>query len=374
MRRALHAWAALLVVAVWLSASFAAIWFDAGAPNFRRDPLGGIALMLAFGAFATVGALVLWRRPGNAMGWVLGAVGVLAALGGFAETYLSRATDDRETSWFFQVTAWFGTWYWFPLIMLVLVFPLILFPDGRPVSPRWRPLLWLATTGTLLLTVAAATGMDVEEGPIGGLLTMVMPAILFLALVSTVVRFRRSRGLERQQLKWFMFAGVLMVSLILASELLPVFDSVESDAPFALVITTLPVAMGMAILRYRLYEIDRIISRTLTYATVVGLLAAVYAGAVFVLGWLLPVEGDMEVAGSTLAVAALFGPLRRRVQRWVDRRFNRSRYDADQEVSRFTERLRNEVELGVTIADLIGVVTRTVQPVSTGVWLRKPPS
>jgi hypothetical protein len=193
-----------------------------------------------------------------------------------------------------------------------------------------------------------------------------------LALASLVLRFRRSRGEERQQLKWFTYACAL-VPLAVVADLLPAVG----DLVFAALIVFLPVAAGIAILRYRLYDIDRLINRTLVYGLLTALLAGVYAGVVLVLGQLFGGVGaeppSWAVAGATLAVAALFQPARRRIQQAVDRRFNRRRYHAAKTIEAFSTRLRDEIDLDTLSAELVGVVDQTMEPTHISCWLRPPP-
>jgi hypothetical protein len=211
-----------------------------------------------------------------------------------------------------------------------------------------------------------------EHSVIGLVLLDVLLVMVALALVSVVLRFQRSRGDERQQLKWFTYAGAL-VPLTLVGDLLP---GLVGDLLFATVIALLPVGAGIAILRHRLYDIDRLINRTLVYARLTALLAGVYAGlvlglsqGVFGLGGHAP---SWLVAGATLAVAALFQPARRRIQGAVDRRFDRRRYDAGRTIEAFSVRLRDHVDLGTLTAELLAVVDRTVQPTTASLWLRRP--
>jgi hypothetical protein len=224
----------------------------------------------------------------------------------------------------------------------------------------------------------AAVG-DPEADAVGLVLTTALSLLTMAAVASLVVRFRRSRGEERLQLKWFTYAGALLPSLLLG-DLLPVPDAANSVL-FAVAISLLPVAAGIAILRHRLYDIDRLINRTLVYGLVTALLVGVYAGLVLLAGQLFGDLGDRPpswaVAGATLAVAALFQPARRRVQALVDRRFNRARYDAARTVDAFSARLRNQVDLDTLSAELLAVATRTMQPTTASLWLRptrRPPS
>jgi hypothetical protein len=215
---------------------------------------------------------------------------------------------------------------------------------------------------------------DPETSAVGGALLGLLTACLVAAVLSLVLRFRRSRGVERQQLKWFTYAGVLLIlGGPLASYLLP---SSVSDVTFGLAIALVPVAAGIAILRYRLYDIDRLISRTLVYGLLTTLLAGVYVLVVLVLGQLFGGIGaeppSWAVAGATLAVAALFQPARRRIQVVVDRRFNRRKFDAAKTVEAFSVRLREEVDLDALTAELLVVVDQTIQPTKASLWLRPP--
>jgi hypothetical protein len=289
--------------------------------------------------------------------------------------------------------AWWASWTWYPALALGTAFTLFLFPTGRPLSPRWRPALWLTGAVTVTFTVLAAVqptlgGGDSPTVPnplavgslgnperslIGLVLLDVLLVMVALAVVSVVLRFQRSRGDERQQLKWFTYAGAL-VPLMVVADLLP--GDLPGDLLFAIVIALLPVGAGIAILRHRLYDIDRLINRTLVYALLTALLAGVYAG--LVLGLPQGVLGlgghapSWVVAGATLAVAALFQPARRRIQAAVDRRFDRRRYDAGRTIEAFSVRLRDHVDLGTLTAELLAVVDRTVQPTTASLWLRRP--
>jgi hypothetical protein len=277
------------------------------------------------------------------------------------------------------------------------VFALLLFPTGRLPSARWRPVALRGTFGVAATAVLSAVqptlrlqnepytidnpvgiswAPDPEHGPLGsGLLTLLIVCMV-AAVVSVVLRFRRSRGVERQQLKWFTFAAALLgASLLLTSFVLP--DGELSDLVFGLAIAFVPVAAGIAILRHRLYDIDRLVNRTLVYGLLTALLGAVYAGVVLGLGQLFGGVGERTpswvVAGATLAVAALFQPARRRIQRVVDRRFNRRRYDATRTVEAFSARLRDQIDLDTLTAELLAGVDQTVEPTSASLWLRPAP-
>ena len=358
----------------------------------QQDATNQAMLFVGFSAFMVVGALVVAHRPGNAIGWIFSAIALLAFTGQLASEYATYAYVTRPGSLPGAIlAAWYGSWPWWLVLALALVFTPLLFPTGRLVSPRWRPVAWLtgaATAVATLLTSLQPTlgtfGDQVVMNPIGvtavgdlvgsavglallGLL--VLSAVL--ALASLVIRFRRSRGEERQQLKWFTYACALL-PLAALGDFLP---GPVGDLLFAALVLLLPVATGIAILRHRLYDIDRLINRTLVYGLLTALLGGVYAAAVLVLGLFGGVGRDPPsgaVAGATLAVAALFQPARRRIQSVVDRRFNRRKYDAARTVEVFSRRLREEVALDTLSAELLAVVDETVQPAKASLWLQPP--
>ena len=381
------------MVLVYLTCAVLIEVLHARSGQGEEDAAESIALLLAFTAYMIVGTLVVVRRPGNAMGWILSVIGLLVMLGALAGEYVLFALEQGSIdSPALMPAAWLAEWYWFPTLALALFFTPFLFPDGRPVSRRWRPVLWLGIAVTGLITVMAAlsenlgepdfslpnpigiAGMpDVEASTIGTVLFILLGALILAAATSVVVRYRRSRGDERQQLKWFTFAALGTALIPVTEDLLQSLAdlTVESDVPFAVAISLLPIAIGVAIFRYRLYEIDRLISRTVSYAVIAVVLVAVYAGSILALGSLVGRGNPLAVAGATLAAAALFNPLRRRVQSFIDRRFNRSRYDAARVVDGFASRLRAEVDLPGLTSDLSGVVGQTLQPTTMSVWLRE---
>jgi hypothetical protein len=345
---------------------------------------------VALYAFPLVGALIATRRPENAIGWLFVAIGLCQGITLAGAAYADYALFAGRASlpageW----AAWFAAGV--DVVFIIGIFALVLiFPAGRPPSPRWRWALRGVVAGGGMITLATLLGpgrvLDVlpVENPVAfegaGTLSNVVGAIgvLFFApavavtLVGAVLRFRRARGVERQQFKWF----ALAVSLLFACFLLTTLD-VLGSVSYALIgiaFAGIPVSVGVAILRYRLYDIDRVISRTLVYAVLTLILGAAYAGMVlagqavfssFAGG------SDLAIAASTLVVAAAFLPARSRVQRFVDRRFYRRRYDAQRTLSRFGARLRDQVELDGLRADLEGVVRDTMQPAHVSLWLRE---
>jgi hypothetical protein len=361
--------------------------------DFRTQPLVEVApLWLAFSAFMVVGVLIIAHRPDNPIGWIFAAIALLAAGGGLAENYGRYAYETRPGSLPGAIVAvWFAWSSWYPTVALAVVFTPLLFPTGRLLSPRWRSVAWLAGTVTAAIVALAVlqptfvldSGRTVdnpigvaavphpEDSTAGTVLTVLLLSLMVAAFASMVLRFRRSRGEERQQLKWFTYAAAL-VPFVALGDFLP---EVAGNLLFTALIGFLPVAAGIAILRYRLYDIDRLINRTLVYGLLTALLAGIYAGAVLVLGQLFGgVGGDppsWAVAGATLAVAALFQPARRRIQAVVDRRFNRRKYDAAKTVEAFSVRLRDEVDLDALAAELLAVVGQTMQPTTASLWLRQ---
>ncbi len=381
---------AAAMIAVFFTAMVPAVVLAEINGNFHADT---VSLLLAFAAFMGVGALVVGRHPSNAVGWVFSAIGLLASTGVAAQEYAEYAYVTRPGSLPGAIgAAWYASWYWLPLIILTLLFTVLLFPTGRPLSPRWTPVLWVAATATASMTVLAALNPtidlqdedysvpnpigvkavgDVEENAVGGVLSGIVLLCSVASIVSLVIRFRRSRRDERQQLKWFTYAATLVVFLAVAEELLPFTEL--GDWVFGVVVALLPVAAGIAILKYRLYDIDRIINKTLVYGAVTALLGLGYAGGVLLAQAVLPVSDDSPavVAITTLAVVALFRPLRSRVQSFVDRRFYRRRYDAARTIESFGSRLRQETDLDSLSTELLGLVKDTMQPAHASLWLRK---
>jgi len=362
--------------------------------TLQQDPTSQIMLYLGFSAFMVVGALIVAHRPGNAIGWLFTAIALLAFTGQLANEYAIYASVTRPGSLpGASMVAWYGSWPWYLVLALALIFTPLLFPTGRLLSPRWRPVAWLAGAATATLTVLAALQAELEpapdrpianpigiaavenpeQSPVGVGLFITLVVLAAVALGSLAIRFRRSRGEERQQLKWFTYAGALALP---AAVLATFVNNTVGNLIFASPIVFVPVAAGIAILRYRLYEIDRLINRTLVYGLLTALLAGVYAGAVLVLGQVFGGVGrdppSWVVAGATLAVAALFQPARRRIQAVVDRRFNRRKFDAAKTVEAFSLRLRDEVDLEALSAELLAVADQTMQPTTASLWLRQP--
>ena len=379
------AWSMLAVSAVALACTAVLAVLNG---TLADDPVA-LVYLPTFTAFMVVGALVVARRPANPIGWLFSATGLLAMGASVAGEYSQYAYVTRPGSRPFAVVAvWYINWAAFVVFGLAFTYVLLLFPTGRLLSPRWRPIAWLAGSQIAADSLLAAlqptlslegqarrianpigiSGLpDPEHGVVGAVLTGLFVAVSLAACGSLVLRFARARGEERQQLKWVAYAGGLMVvSTVVGGALLPG----GSDLVVAVTVALVPVAAGIAILRYRLYDIDRIINRTLVYGLLTVLLGLGYAAVVLVLGQLLGRDSSLVVAGATLAVAAAFQPARRRIQAAVDRRFNRRKYNAAKTVEAFTIRLRDEVDLDALSAELLTVVDQTIQPTRASLWLR----
>jgi hypothetical protein len=362
-----------------------------------ENPVENVALITGFGAFAVVGAILVAKRPTNAISWIMAAVALMVAIFHAGDTYAAYVMVTRgHPDALGVVSAWIGNWYWYLLLALALIYLPLLFPDGRLPSRRWLPLAVLSGIGTLGMVVlgALADTLSVNEAPgyeidnpigIEGLASVedlpffvVMTGILFVgisgAAASVVVRFHRSRGVERQQMKWFLYAAALLL-LVPVGELLP---DIVSNLVFSLPLVALPVAVGIGVLRYRLYGIDLVINRTLVYGPLTAMLVLVYLGGVVSLQYafraLTGQGSQIAIVASTLAIAALFNPLRRRVQAFVDRRFYRKKYDAGKTLATFSARLRDETDLDRLGVELVSVVRETVQPAHATLWLRPDPA
>ena len=333
-------------------------------------------------ALPVMGFVLASRRPGNRIGWLALAAGLTLGLKSFADQYWQHALVAAPGSGPAGPAAlWVSTWIW-PIALALVAFSFLLFPTGRLPSQRWRPAAWFAGTVFALSTAALMAGAargwadpsaslsQLVSPPVLAAMAICLLAALVVSGAAIVVRFARSAGEERLQLKWFAAAAVLVVATFIAV-ILTNSDSVAAVILNNLALLCLDVAIAVAVLKYRLYEIDRIISRTLAYAIVTGLLVGVYAGLVLLATEVLRVKSPVAVAGSTLVAAALFSPLRSRVQRAVDRRFNRARYDADQMVAAFAARLKDAVDLDAVQADLASAVQRALEPVHVSLWTNR---
>ena len=397
-RAARVAWSAFGLTAALALATvvFAVVGDGTPLPATEGDEikaLGDLLFAVITITFAGLGALLASRRPRNPIGWILCLSGLaLAFTGGARGWYLHTLFVEPGSLPPAPGLMWAANWGWVPGFMPLLTLLLLLFPDGRPPSPRWRPVGWVALLGMGMLVVGYGFAPGaLEDYPrvdnpigVGGGAGEVLELFRFLgfplfaltaigSVASLVVRFRRSQGVERQQLKWMAAAATLVVVSWLTSAF---FDQVlDIDVSVALTVglLALPAATTLAILRYRLYDLGLVVNRTLVYGALTATLVGAYLGLVLLLQLLLePVtsQSDLAIAASTLAVAALFRPLRSRIQAAVDRRFYRRRYDAARTAEAFSARLRDQVELDSLVDELRGVAADTMQPAHVSLWLR----
>jgi hypothetical protein len=370
-------------------------WFDhllreAGRPDLAQLDASGVPAVLGIVSATTVGAVLAGRRPRHPVGWLLLVLGLSVSVSGVADGYALYGLLVRPGA---LPAARYLALYGPALLAIAITcigFILLLTPSGLLPSPRWRWWARVATAAPVVVllavtllpqplgaeyqSVANPLGLGALEAPLQAAIGMALGLIVLGVLVaaaSLVVRFRRARGAERQQLRWVALAAAVVS---LAAALVLVAMLTETPALFGwglgLCAGILPLAIGAAILRYRLYDLDRIISRTLAYGLLTVLLGGGYAGLVLGLGQLLGRDSSLVVAVATLAVAAAFRPVRRRVQQVVDRRFNRRRYDAAQTIGAFSARLRQQIDLDSLTAEMLGVVEHTMQPTSVSLWLR----
>jgi hypothetical protein len=347
-----------------------------------RPAVGDAGFLLPIAVtFVALGALLGYRRPANRIGWLFLAFGLVTALEFAAEEYATRALVTHPGSLPAADLACMLAFHFWHASFGLLVFTLLLFPNGRLPSPRWRwtagvaalTYIGLAITGvfeTELLRSDLARAHPLFEGDAERVGTAIFRALLFVNLAllavsgaSLLLRLRRSRGEERQQVKVFVYTVTFVMFAF------PISIVVGGLAP--LLFPLIPASAAVAILRYRLYDIDVVINRTLVYGALTATLASAYLGSVLLLQLVLSPSSDLAIAGSTLAVAALFRPARRRIQELVDRRFYRSRYDAARTLERFGARLRDEVDLDSLGGELRGVVVETMQPAHVSLWLRE---
>src|SRR5215216_5429588 len=367
------------------------------------EDVESVVFDIGFGAFAVVGALLVAKRPSNLIGWIMAAVALMVAIfnaGGAYATYVMLTRGQPDALAVFG--AWTANSYWFLMLALALFYLPLLFPVGHLPSRRWLPaavLAGIAMLGFVLPRALADTlpvneapgyridnpiGIEglgpVENLPIFGVLLNGLLVIAFVgAAASVVVRFRRSRGVERLQMKWFVYVTVVLVGGSILTSVIGVATGLRWLEQFSFVLSMvalvgLPIAVGISIFRYRLYEIDVVINRTLVYGPLTALLVLFYlAGVVslqYVFRALTGQESQIAIVASTLLIAALFTPLRRRIQSFIDRRFYRGKYDARKTLEAFSAKLRDETDLEALSDDLVGVVRDTMQPAHVSLWLR----
>jgi hypothetical protein len=366
---------------------------------------GDITFAALISSFSVIGALIASHRPENPIGWIFLAVGFFYGLLSAGDQYAVYALLTNPGALPLGAEAsWLGKWIWAPGLGLILVFLPLLFPDGHPPSHRWRLVGWLGTLSIGLVVVSSTILLWLERGPalvtgdespshvVQVLVVYVAVPMMLLAglgaVISLFVRFRRARGEERQQIKWFASAVALtlvwiLVFAVIVEELLSAEDGLPKiiiALSGLLVIPSIPIATGIAILRYRLYDIDVIINRTLVYGSLTVMLGLIYFGGVAtiqaIFGALTGKEQQPQLAVvvSTLAIAALFMPLRRRIQSFIDRRFYRRKYDAEKTLEAFSAKLRDETDLDALSEDLTSVVRATMQPAQVSLWLHPDPA
>jgi hypothetical protein len=346
-------------------------------------------------SYTPVGALIASRRPANPVGWLMCLLGLAFSIGHFSSQYaiytLSAQPNSLPAG---EAMAWISSWILPPIIGLQL-FSFILFPTGRLPSSRWRWLAWLTLACVVVgvassaFSLGANAGLGPVQNPLGikgfssiyDVVLSFMSTVLYVLVASLLlVRLRRARGVERQQIKWFAYGAVATISGITLAYVIP--NTIDAPAwferaGFAVLIATtaaIPISIGIAVLRYRLYEIDILINRTLVYGSLTATLVLLYFGGIVVLQRLFVLltgqQSTLAVVASTLLIAAMFNPLRRRIQSFIDRRFYRRKYDARKTLEGFSAQLRDETDLDALSDDLVGVVRETMQPAHVSLWLR----
>jgi hypothetical protein len=352
--------------------------------------------------YSVIGAIIASRLPNHPIGWICCAIGFIAAVEHFSGEYAVYALVARPDSLTGgKAMLWMSNWVWIFMFGLI-VFLLLLFPNGRLPSNRWRPFAWFSAAVTVVGAILAAIAPDSTPGPnseanalrslpnpfgIEGLPNLQQPVqvlVLSVGLVAAaslvLVRLRNARGIERQQIKWLIYASAMLSGALILKD--TVFSPL-GRTPWGLWVGYLlvavgglggPIAIGIAILRYRLYEIDTLINRALVYGSLTAMLVAVYFGGIVVLQTvfltLTGQQSTLAVVASTLLIAALFNPLRRRIQSFIDRRFYRRKYDARKTLEAFSTKLRDETDLKALRSDLVEVVRETMHPAHVSLWLR----
>jgi hypothetical protein len=394
----LIAWSAFALTGVMavVTAAFGVIDDGTSIPEDNGVTVGGageVLFSLMFLVFAAIGAVLASRRPRNQVAWILCVAPLFLGYTGVARGwYVHTVYADPGSLPLSDLLMWAANWAWIPGFPPLLTLLPLLFPEGRPVTARWRPVGWLCVLAMTSLVLGYAfapgpledyprvvnpLGLEGADGDVAQMLLNIGFPLLTLAailsLASLVVRFRRSSGIERQQVKWMAAAAALVVFAWMLNNVLDQGFGINSSFMLPLVLLAMPAATAVAVLRYRLYDLGLVVNRALVYGALTATLIASYLGCVLLLQLALgPVTEDngLAIAGSTLAAAALFRPARERIQAIVDRRFYRRRYDAAQTVESFSARLRDEVELDALTDDLRGVVADTMQPAHVSLWLR----
>jgi hypothetical protein len=414
------AWCLWLLCVALISFGLLVHFLASPIPTTDTPPALTVLFRVLSLAFPTVGALIASRRPENPIGWIFCGTGLLTGVQAFASGYAEYAMLGHTGSLpGGEFMAWISQWIGVPTVPLAGALLIVLFPNGKLLSRNWRPVVWLAACGTVMLTLWAALGpgplsfQPTFDNPLGrggaigelgptesnpmfdrpgfarpadtaitaeGVVNTLGRVGIFIVLVSwlfavaaMIMRIDQARGAERQQLKWFVYGVAVLVVGFLAAFLGFGLHSVAWFLGIA-AFNFLPVAAGIAILRYRLYDIDFLINRTLVYSALTAALALVYVGSIVLLqGLFRTLTGEtsqLAVVASTLAIAALFVPLRRRVQEFIDRRFYRRKYDVAKTLQAFNAKLRDDIDLDSVADDLGEVVKETMQPTHVSLWLR----
>ena len=340
--------------------------------------------------FPTVGALIASRRPKNPIGWILCGTGLFTGVRSFAQAYAYFGLVGQPSLLpAAEYMAWLGSWARVPVVGLASTLVLVVFPDGKLLNRSWWAVVWMAVGGSALVALFMALDpswnnpLALERGvfkdlvePLGRIGFVLLIVSWLCAAIALLIRVDKGSPVERQQIKWLayfailMFVGFAFVGAGWFGSNWNYWAEILSSAAF----NCLPVGVGIAILKYRLYDIDLLINRTLVYGALTGILALVYLGGVVALQalfrYLTGQGSQLAIVASTLAIAALFGPLRRRIQAFIDRRFYRRKYDVTKTLEAFSAKLRDETDLDALRADLVGVVGETMQPAHVSLWLR----
>jgi hypothetical protein len=401
MRQRAAAWLAWSLVALSVALLLGGIALALVTRSTVPDlPFGGetedgsvVADLVTLLTFSVVGAIIASRHPRNTLGWLFCSVGVTIGLnsfvGDYAEFWLASGFGMSSLG---ETAAWLSSWLWILLVYFPTSLLLLLFPDGRLPSPRWRPVAW----GVALGTAGGVVGNALKAGPLvdfpqianpygvdcpfvwvlGVAGSIVAAGSMVASAVSLIVRMRRAGSEQRQQIKWLAYGGAMVVGTIFVGSLVILWSVPVSIVIMSVALLGLPVFTGIAIVRYRLYDIDLLINRTLVYGSLTLMLALVYFGGVTATQALFQTLTSQQklpqlaVVVSTLVIAALFNPLRHRIQSFIDRRFYRSKYDAAKTLDTFSARLREETDLTTLSEELVGVVRETMQPEHVSLWLR----
>lgn len=355
--------------------------------------------------FGTMALLILTRQPNNRIGWLFGWGGLLSGVQLFIENYAVAALlVGNNLLPLGEFDAWISSWIWIPGAIPLILFLPLLFPDGRLLSIRWRPLAWMGILYMLILGLAIAlksgplenftsldnpygllnfsftsrTGQQFNNNTIINITQILILPLLLVSVASVFIRFNRSTGIERQQLKWFAYAGVGIFLGTVGGFIGPVFGGIYYNiGPLLLIVSLLmiPVLTGMAILRFRLWDIDLLIRKTLQYTLLTGLLIIIYLVNIILLQslvvWIFGENSELVIVLSTLIIAALFTPIRQQVQHFIDRRFYRNKYNAETILAEFATATRDEMDINRLAETILRITDTTIKPAGQSLWLKK---